>query len=84
MQKELKSLREHFDGLRDIQVMIAEMAGLVEQISGIDPFLAYLHRRELKHKAEVAFDISTYKIQKNTRKLNIAREKLLKQKVRYR
>jgi len=81
MQKELKSLREHFDGLRDIQVMIAEMAGLVNQISGIEPFLAYLHRRELKHKAEVACDISTYKIQKNTRRLNIARKKLLKQKL---
>ena len=81
MQKELKSLREHFDGLRDIQVMTAEMTGLVNQISGIEPFLAYLHRRELKHKVEVAYDISTYKIQKNTRKLNIAREKLLKQKI---
>ena len=81
MQKELKSLREHFDGLRDIQVMIAEMAGLVNQISGIEPFLAYLHRRELKNKAVVAFDISKYKIQKNTRKLNNAREKLLKQKL---
>jgi CHAD domain-containing protein len=81
MQKELKLLREHFDGLRDTQVMIAELTSLAITIPGIESFLEYLHKRELKYKGEVDYDISTYKVLKNTRKLNIASEKILKQKM---
>lgn len=81
MQTDLKLLRAHFDELRDTQVMISEMAALTTTIPEIEPFLAYLHKREFKHKVEVAFDISKYKIQKNNRKLAIAREMLLKQKM---